>query len=141
MSISVPTGWNTNNTSLWATAQIGVSNGTNYPYLVVIKKPKTNYAVGYTINDYMTGQHSVFALLLTDPVWGQNSSATIGGLSGLTAQLSGTGKASNDDLRYLISVLEDNNNFYEIVGWTTASTADTDMQIITNITNSFKLEG
>jgi hypothetical protein len=124
VSISVPSGWNTKDTSIWPTAVIAVSDGASYQYAIVIKRPKSELAAGTKISDYITSIKPYYSALLTNPVWGENSNVQIGSLSGLKVQLKGTGKVSKADLVYWINVIEDSSNFYQVTGWTKASEAD-----------------
>ena len=61
VSLSVPSDWNTNDTSLYPGSIIGVANSTNDEYVIVTKKSKSGYGSGSTINDYMTTVKNVFA--------------------------------------------------------------------------------
>lgn len=135
MSLTLQAGWEKNMT-LWPTAQIGASKS-NLPNVIVIRKPKTNFAAGYSTDNFLTGYQPVFSALLNSPVWGQRSSITINGLSGITTKLTGKSKARNEFLVYWISVVSDKSNFYEIVGWTLESSEGSDSALVQGIMNSF----
>jgi hypothetical protein len=49
VSLSVPSDWNTNDTSLYPGSIIGVANSTNDEYVIVTKKPKSGYGSSSTI--------------------------------------------------------------------------------------------
>jgi hypothetical protein len=136
LSLVAPTLWDSDN-SLWPGAVIGLS-GMGY-YVVVLKKPKSSYAAGLTANDFLIGEHSVFEGLLYNIIWKPSSNITIGGLSGVTVNLTGKNNGNRDFMVYLISVVADNNNFYEIIGWADADMNGTDLQDLQNVTNSIKV--
>ena len=138
VSLSVPSDWNTNDTSLFPGAIIGAANSTNDEYVIVTKRPKSDYGASSTINDYMTVVKSVFAAILTNPIWGQASSITIGGCKGLTTQVTGTRTRDNANLTFLINALESKNYYYNVCGWTITSAADANKPAIENIIKSFK---
>lgn len=138
VSLSVPSDWNTNDTSLFPGAIIGVANSTNDEYVIVTKRPKSDYGASSTINDYMTVVKSVFAAILTNPIWGQASSVTIGGCKGLTTQVTGTRTRDNANLTFFINALESKNYYYNVCGWTITSAADANKPAIENIIKSFK---
>jgi hypothetical protein len=138
VSLSVPSDWNTNDTSLYPGSIIGVANSTNDEYVIVTKKSKSGYGSGSTINDYMTTVKNVFAAILTNPIWGQTSSVTIGGCNGLTTQVTGTRTRDNANLTYFINALESKNYYYNVCGWTITSAADANKPAIENIIKSFK---
>ncbi len=138
VSLSVPSDWNTNDTSLFPGAIIGVANSTNDEYVIVTKRPKSDYGASSTINDYMTVVKGVFAAILTNPIWGQSSSVTIGGCKGLTTQVTGTRTRDNANLTFFINALESKNYYYNVCGWTITSAADANKPAIENIIKSFK---
>ena len=138
VSLSVPSDWNTNDTSLFPGANIGVANSTNDEYVIVTKRPKSGYGASSTINDYMTDVKSVFAAILTNPIWGQTSSVTIGGCNGLTTQVTGTRTRDNANLTFFVNALESKNYYYNVCGWTITSAADANKPAIENIIKSFK---
>ena len=138
VSLSVPSDWNTNDTSLFPGAIIGVANSTNDEYVIVTKRPKSDYGASSTINDYLTVVKSVFAAILTNPIWGQSSSVTIGGCKGLTTQVTGTRTRDNANLTFFINALESKNYYYNVCGWTITSAADANKPAIENIIKSFK---
>jgi hypothetical protein len=138
ISLSVPDEWNTNDKGIWLTAKIGTSDKANEQHVVVLLKPKANYASGTTLSDYEREMHLDFERMATNLVWGESSEITIDGLKGLTVQLSGTGKKSGDDFVYFINLLEDDNNFYGIIGWTNSNIAEKNKPAIMDIINSFE---
>ena len=138
VSLSVPSGWNINDTALYPGAVIGVANDTNSEYIVVTKKSKLDIGANSSVSDYMIVVKGVFAAILTNPVWGQTSNVTIGGCTGLAAQLSGTKKSDNSNVVYFVNALASKNYYYNVCGWTVNSMADANKTTIENIIKSFK---
>lgn len=138
ISLSVPSGWNTNDTSLWPGAAIGVSNDANSQYVVVVEHPNSTLPTNYTLNQFLTYEKAAFDLIATNTVWGQTSNISIGGIKGITVELKGTGKKSHTNFVYWISLLQGKNGFYNVTGWTVDNMAGTNKPIIQNVINSFK---
>jgi hypothetical protein len=134
-SVSVPNGWNTHDTSLYPTAVIGVSDNTDGLYLIVTKKPKSNFP---TINDYVNTVKDAFSLVVYNPVWGNSSSIKIGGDSGLALQLSGTKKSDNSAFIYYVNVLTGKDFYYTVCGYTPSAYASVNKPILEKVINSFK---
>jgi hypothetical protein len=138
VSISVPSGWNTNDTALYPGAVIGVANDANSEYVIVTKKPKSEIGTNSTVSDYMTVVKNVFAAILNNPVWGQTSNVTIGGCKGLSAQLTGTKKSDGSSMVYYVNALASDDYYYNVCGYTTSNMADANKTNIENIIKSFK---
>jgi hypothetical protein len=136
ISISAPDGWRSDD-SLWTGPEISLS-GWDY-YVVVLEKHKSNYADGFTANDFLTSARSDFDHLLYNINWKPSSNITIGGLSGVTVQMNAKNQGNRAAVVYLISVVADNNNFYEIIGWTSADRGDIDLQYLQNVMNGLKV--
>jgi hypothetical protein len=138
VTISVPSGWNTNDTQLYPGSVIGVADDANNEYLIITQKPKLSLKAGDTINDYLNIVKTAFGSAVTNPVWGQPSSVTIGGCKGLTVRLTGTRKSNSTDTVYFVNVLESKNYFYNVCGYTLTSVENTNKTTLQNIINSFK---
>ena len=123
--------------SLWPGAKIA---GSTMLYdIVVLEKPKSSYAAGLTADDFLTGEHSVFKDGVRNMTWKQSSNITIGGLSGVTVQMNGQNLGNYEWDVYLISVVADNNYFYEIIGWANTVMQGVDLRDLQNIMNTFKV--
>jgi hypothetical protein len=136
LSISAPSGWKSD--QLWPDSEISIS--TMGYYIVVLKKMKSNYAAGYTASDLLTSvpKDPYLNKAVNNMNLKPSSNITINGLSGVTAQMSA--HWLNGGFRaYLISVVEDNNNFYEIIGWTSSDSASMDLDYLQNVMNNFKV--
>lgn len=137
VSVTVPTGWNTNDTTLWTSADIAVSNDNNGEYFLILKRPKSAYTAGLTIDQFVTGMKDVFNEILTNPVWSQTSSTTVKNLTGQSMNLTGTGVKSGTHFEYWINVVQDSNNFYELIGYSNIDKAQTNQATVEDILNSF----
>jgi hypothetical protein len=71
----------------------------------------------------------IFAVLLSNPVWGKRTSSAINGQS----------KTKNLPYVYWVTVVSDNDNFYELVGWTLESSAVADKSKIQSLVNTSKV--
>ena len=138
VSITVPSGWNTNDTQLYPGSVIGVADDTDNVYLIITEKPKTSLKASDTINDYLNIIKIAFGAAVTNPVWGQPSNVTIGGCKGLTVRLTGIRKSNNTDTVYFVNALESKNYFYNVCGYTLTSSEDANKATIEKIINSFK---
>jgi hypothetical protein len=138
VSISVPSGWNTNDTQLYPGSVIGVANDASNEYLIITEKPKTSLKAGDTINDYLNIIKIAFGSAVTNPVWGQPSNVTIGGCKGLMVRLTGKRKSNNTDTVYFVNALESKNYFYNVCGYTLTSSEDANKTTLEKIINSFK---
>jgi hypothetical protein len=138
VSISVPSGWNTNDTQLCPGSIIGVADEANKAYLIITEKPKATLKAGDTINDYLNIIKIAFGSVVTNPAWGQPSNVTIGDCKGLTVRLTGTRKSNNTDTVYFINALESKNYFYNVCGYTLTASEEANKANLNKIINSFK---
>lgn len=138
VSISVPSGWNTNDTQLYPGSVIGVADETNKAYLIITEKPKATLKASDTINDYLNIIKIAFGSVITNPAWGQPSNTTIGGCKGLTIRLTGTRKSNNTETAYFINALESKNYFYNVCGYTLTASEEANKATLEKIINSFK---
>ena len=138
ISISAPSGWNTNDLGLYPGAVVGIANDANSEYLIITKKPKTDVGANSTINDYYNLVKSVFGLVVTGPVWGQSSNITIGGCSGLAVQLTGIRKSNGVNTVYYINMVASKDYYYNICGYTDSSMSAANQAQIETIIKSFK---
>ena len=53
VSITVPSGWDTNDTQLYPGSVIGVADDADTEYLIITEKPKSSLKASDTINDYL----------------------------------------------------------------------------------------
>jgi hypothetical protein len=139
LSITVPVGWNTNDTSIWSSAVLGASDDAKFEYAIVIRHAKSEYASGVTVEQYMTSMKSSFNLVITDPVWSESSNTSINKLKGASIQLTGNSRSSGIKLAYWISVVADDSNFYEIVAYTHEDLVSSNQSTLKSIIASFKV--
>jgi hypothetical protein len=138
VSVSVPSGWNTNDTQLYPGSVVGVADDAHTEYLIITEKPKSSLKASDTINDYLNIVKVAFGAAITKPVWGQASNITIGGSKGLTVRVTGTRKSNGTDTVYFVNVLESKNYFYNVCGYTLTSSEAANKPALEQIINSFK---
>jgi hypothetical protein len=138
LSISAPDGWKADN-ELWAGSDISLS-GWGYA-VVVLQKPKSDYAAGFTPDDFLTAVHSdsYFSQLLYNMNWKPSSNITIDNLSGVTVQMDAKNQGNRAAMTYLISVVEDTKNFYEIIGWSSSDRGDLDLKYLKDVMDTFQV--
>jgi hypothetical protein len=136
LSISAPYGWKSD--QLWPDSEISISS-MGY-YIVVLKKMKSDYAAGYTANDLLTSvpKDPYLNKAVNNMNLKPSSNITINGLSGVTAQMNAHW-LNGGFLAYLISVVEDNNYFYEIIGWTSSDSGSMDLNYLQSVMNNFNV--
>lgn len=139
LSLTVPVGWNTNDTSIWPTAVLGASDDIDFKYVIVIRHAKTEYASGVTVDQYIKKMKSSFNLVVTDSVWTESSNTSINKLKGTSIQLNGNSKATGINLEYWISVVADDTYFYEIVAYTHTDLVASNQSTLKSIIASFKV--
>ena len=138
VSISVPSGWNLSDTALYSGSVIGVANNANSEYVIITERPKTDYGTNSTVSDYMNVIQSVFGAVLTNPVWGQSSNVTIGGCSGISAQLTGTRISDGSNMVYYVNALASKDYYYNVCGYTTSAMASSNQVQLETIIKSFR---
>ena len=138
VSISVPSGWNLSDTALYSGSVIGVANDANSEYVIITERPKTDYGTNSTVSDYMNVIQSVFGDVLTNPVWGQSSNVTIGGCSGISAQLTGTRISDGSNMVYYVNALASKDYYYNVCGYTTSAMASSNQAQLETIIKSFR---
>ena len=136
VSVSVPSGWNTNDTALDPGSIIAVSNDANHEYLVVTEEPQTSLGANSTVDDYLAQIKAAFIPVVPDAVWGNSSSVTVGGFQGLTSQVTGIWKSNNTT--FFVYALASNNYYYTIAGFTNTSLVDANKETLQKIIYSFK---
>ena len=138
VSISVPSGWNLSDTALYSGSVIGVANDANSEYVIITERPKTDYGTNSTVSGYMNVIQSVFGDVLTNPVWGQSSNVTIGGCSGISAQLTGTRISDGSNMVYYVNALASKDYYYNVCGYTTSAMASSNQVQLETIIKSFR---
>jgi hypothetical protein len=136
LSISAPSGWKSD--QLWPDSEISISS-VGY-YIVVLEKTKSDYAAGYTAADLLTSvpKDPYLNKAVNNMNLKPSSNITINGLSGVTARMNAHW-LNGGFLAYLISVIEDNNNFYEIIGWTSSDSGSMDLNYLQSVMNNLKV--
>ena len=138
--VSVPSGWNLNDTGIYPGAAIQVGDDANSEYLIVTEKLQSEIGSNATINDYLTTVKKVFATILSNPTWGNTSNITLGGCKGLALQVSGTRTRDNANLVFFINILTGNKQpyFYNVCSWTPSNMVDKNKANLEKMINSFQ---
>lgn len=133
--ITVPGGWKSD-TDLHEDAVIQTSQRFGELYLVVLPSNKRDFS------DEMTLE-SLTELLRTDmkknvkqAVSTDLVETTVNGLPGQQFEMSG--EVDKIKVKYIYTVVETSNNFYQILAWTLASRYDSNKQKLLDVTNSFQ---
>jgi hypothetical protein len=136
VSITVPEGWETNDADLSADACISVSNAADEQYVIVIEEARDDFADDFTADDYLAALQEKMTEKSANAAWSRISEVTIGGLDGLTVELSAT--VDGYDIVYWVYVVEGKDNFYQIAGWTAKNEAAANSSVINNVIASFE---
>lgn len=136
VSITVPDGWNTKDTSLNDLAVIGVSNQKSNQFLIIIREPKSDFAENFTINDYMDAVKNSMSSKFTNGTWGDISNVTIGGCNALATKASATYEKFN--FVYWVNIVDGKDSFYQVLGYTLKSGEKTSEPVIQKIVNTFQ---
>lgn len=138
VSISVPSGWNTSDTTIIPTAMIGASNAANHEYVIVTGQLQSSLGANSTINDYLSLLEKSSVANISNGIWGNPSKVTIDGLNGLAFRVTGILRKDNTNYTFLFNVLANNNYYYAIVGFTNTSLLPANQATLQTIINSFK---
>ena len=71
--------------------------------------------------------------------WKPSSNITIGSLSGVTVQMNAKNQGNRAAMVYLISVVEDTKNFYEIIGWSNSDRGDFDLKYLQGVMDTLQV--
>jgi hypothetical protein len=140
-SVSVPSEWNTNDTTITKilpAAVIAASDTANQEYVAVIGEPKSSLGSNSTLNDFFTQIKTGSVAIVANGVWGNPSNVTIDGLNGLAVRVTGIWRQGNTASTFLFNVLENNNYYYAIVGFTSTSLVPANEATLQTIIDSFK---
>jgi hypothetical protein len=138
VSISVPSGWNTDDKTIAGTL-IGVSDPANHEYVVVSGLPRASLGANSTIEAYLAQVKTTAVSIVPDGVWGNSSPITMGIFKGLTTKLVGTWKEDNTNTTFWVNVFANNNYYYAIVGFTSTSLVNAHQAELQTIIDSFKI--
>ena len=127
-SISVPSGWNTDDTTITKilpAAIIGASDIANQEYLAVVGEPKSYLGSNSTVNDFFTQIKTSSVTIVANGVWGTPSTVTINGLNGLTVQFTGIYRQNKTNSTFFVNVLANNNYYYAVLAFTNTTLVST----------------
>ncbi len=141
VSISVPSGWNTNDTTITKilpAAVIAASDTANQEHVAVIGVPKSYLGSNSTINDFFAQIKTSSVAIVANGVWGTPSAITIDGLNGLTVQFTGIYRQNKTNSTFFVNVLANNNYYYAVLAFTDTTLVSTNEATLQTIINSFK---
>jgi uncharacterized protein YceK len=140
-SISVPSGWNTNDptiTKMFPAAVIGASDNVNQEYVAVIGEPKSYLGSNSTVKDFFAQIKAGSVAIVANGVWGTPSAITIDGLNGLIVQFSGINRKNKTNSTFFVNVLANDNYYYAVLAFTDTALVSTNEVTLQKIINSFK---
>jgi hypothetical protein len=141
VSISVPSGWNTNDTTItkvFPAAVIAASDTANQEHVAVIGEPKSLLGSNSTINDFFAQIKAGSVAVATNGVWGTPSAVTIDGLNGLTAQFTGIYRPNKTNSTFFVNILANNNYYYAVLAFTDTTLVSANEATLQKVLNSFK---
>ena len=134
LSITVPSGWEEAE-GLHDNAQIQAKSGNPEGYILIIAEDKSDFTDSMTLRDYYDIIKSNFSNSLTDLELGSDKPHKINGFDAIQIQIKGT--ASNVKLIYLVSCVETDEYFAQIITWTINSKFEEIKPEFESIINSF----
>lgn len=140
-SISVPSGWNKNDSTIkkiFPAAVVAASDNANQEQVAVIGEPKSALGANSTLNVFFAQIKAVSVATIAGGVWGNPSSIKLGGLNGLSATATGVWRANKTDSTFFVTALENNNYYYAIIAFTSTSVLSANQATLHQIVDSFK---
>jgi hypothetical protein len=140
-SISVPSGWNTNDTTIkkiLPAAVIAASDIANQEHVAVVGEPKSLLGSNSTVNDFFALIKTNSVAIVANGVWGTPSAITIDGLNGLTVQLTGIYRQNKTNSTFFINILANNNYYYAVLSFTDTALVSANGVTLQKVINSFK---
>jgi hypothetical protein len=140
-SISVPSGWNTNDTTIrkiLPAAVIAASDTANHEYVAVVGEPKSYLSSNSTVNDFFAQIKTNSVAIVANGVWGTPSAFTVDGLKGLTVQFTGIYRLTQTNSTFFVNVLANNNYYYAVIAFTDTALVSTNEVTLQKVINSFK---
>ena len=133
--VSIPSTWRSE-TSLNEQAILQASNRIGEQYIVIIRESKQDFGKNANL-DFLTNLiQENLKEAVTSPVFSPTTAATVNGFP--SRQFEVGGEVLNYKIKYLYSVTETPQNFYQIITWTLASRFDSNRPQLLEVINSFK---
>jgi len=141
VSVSVPSGWNTEDatiTQIFPAAVIAASDTADHEYVAVIGEPKSYLGSNSTVNTFFAQIRASSAAIVANGVWGKPSATTIDGLSGLTVQFTGTLRKNKTNSTFFANALANNNYYYAVLAFTDDTSVSTNKATLQQVIDSFE---
>lgn len=133
--LSVPNSWS-KQTGLNAEATLQVANPREEVYAIIIREPKTDFPKSTTLDKLVNLVRDNARKSITDPVFTEPTSTTIGGFSAKQFEVGGT--VSGIKAKYLYAVIETPKNYYQAMSWTLADKWSENKPKLQEAIDSFK---
>ena len=134
--IKVPVSWSEFDKTDTPQASIYAGNEKDDAYLIVICEDKMDMSDDMSLNDYNSIVSKQMTENVVDPKVSEASNLTINSMNALQYEISG--EYEKIKVRYLVTVMESNSKFYQIVTWSLQSTFDKNKSILKKVADSFE---
>lgn len=118
-------------------SNISIINVSKDMYTIVIPDPKEYFTDDMTLNDYYTIIFNNMSSSFTNPTATDPLDNVIENYNSIQFELSG--EISKIKLRYLVTIVETEDSFYQIIEWTSHSTFQKYKEELSSIASSFKV--
>lgn len=133
--LTVPGGWR-DAPSLHDSASLKAANGLNEMYVIVISENKIDFADGMNLDKYTDITRTGMMSKLKSPEATPPTKVTIHGIPGRQYLLQGEGQ--NVKVAYLITDVETDSHYHQIITWTLLSRISKNQPILQQVTESFR---
>ena len=89
------------------------------------------------IDGYIDLMHDSMCETAKNPVWTKVTKKKIGEMNGLFAELDGT--IDDTKIHYYFYIVESEEYFHQVIGWTLQSKKDENREVITKVMDSLKI--
>lgn len=140
-SISVPSGWNTSDTTItkvYPAAVIAASNPDSHEYVAVIGEPKSQLGSNPSITTFFAQVKAGSVSTVANGAWGTPSAITVDGLNGLSVEFTGVYRQSKTDSTFFVNLLANNNYYYAVLAFTDTALVPGNKVALQKVVNSFK---
>lgn len=136
--VTVPGNWK-NLPELHEDAIIKAGNLFGEQYLIIIRENKEDFGKNFTLDNITEISRDNFKSAATDTFLSEPISVKINGYP--AKQFETSGEVENLKVKYIYSIVETPNNYYQIIAWTLNSKYDQNKSIFLDVMNSFKETG
>ncbi|WP_020408357.1 NINE protein [Hahella ganghwensis] len=136
LSLQVPENWNKMD-ELNEEASLGVGNLFEDTYYLILEEPKADFEDGYTLTAYTDLIQSLMYEALRSPTLVyQRRTLTVNGLQ--AEQMAFSGSTEGIKVTYLLTTIEGENHYYQIIGWTLTSRFEDKVSLLQDVAGSFR---